>query len=272
MKIWHQSFTVLEDLPVYKTAMQKHIAKVVRPDTEVVLHGLIPGTYPSNYPGSDIAYGSLYSLHSLQWLIQGLNAQREGFDAFAMATIPNPMIREVRAMLDIPVVGYGEVSFHVASMLGHRFGVLVFIDRMIPLLREQLGLYGLTSRCAGIEPVGFTFQDVLPAFEDPQPLIERFEKRARLLIANGVDVIVPGEMPLNILLSSNGINKVDGVPIVDGLALTIKFAETFADLQKTIGMTHSHSGWHQDQPDERRVDQVLAFYGLDKFMSRKDGS
>jgi len=36
MKIWHQSFTVLEDLPAYRAAMEAHIRKVVRPDTQVV--------------------------------------------------------------------------------------------------------------------------------------------------------------------------------------------------------------------------------------------
>jgi len=36
--------------------MRAHIRKVVRPDTEVVLHGMLPGTYPANYPGDDLAY------------------------------------------------------------------------------------------------------------------------------------------------------------------------------------------------------------------------
>ena len=47
MKIWHQSFTVLDDLPAYREAMERHIRKVVLPDTEVVLHGMRPGTYPN---------------------------------------------------------------------------------------------------------------------------------------------------------------------------------------------------------------------------------
>lgn len=268
MKIWHQSFTVLQDLPAYQQAMEKHIAKVTRPDTEVVMHGLIQGTYPSNYPGSDLAYGPLFSLHGLQWIAAAIKAQKEGFDAYAMATIPNPMIREIRAILDIPVVGYGEVSFHMASMLGYRFGVLVFIDQLIPLLTEQIESYGLTKRCAGIEPVGFTFHDVLPAFKDPQPLIERFVVSAKKLIEKGADVIVPGEMPLNILLASNGVTKVGDVPIVDGLALTIKFAETFAELKQTVGLSHSHHGWYCAKPPEERMEFLSKFYGLDQLMAR----
>ncbi len=39
MRIWHQSFTVLQDLPAYADALKLRIGEVVRPDTEVVLHG-----------------------------------------------------------------------------------------------------------------------------------------------------------------------------------------------------------------------------------------
>ena len=68
MKIWHQSFTELDVLPAYRLAIEQHIRKVVQPGTEVVLHGVRPGTYPTNYPGTDIGYSSLYALHASQWI------------------------------------------------------------------------------------------------------------------------------------------------------------------------------------------------------------
>lgn len=268
MKIWYQSFTVLEDLPAYRATIEAHIRKVVRPDTEVVLHGVLPGTYPTNYPGTDLAYGSMFALHGMQWVVQALRAQDAGADAFAMATLPNPLIREVRAISDVPVVGYGEASFHLAAMLGHRFGLLIFIDRMVSLYEEQMVQYGLASRCAGIEPVGFTFADVLPAFADPAPLIARFEASARALIKKGADVIVPGEMPLNLLLAANGISHVDDVPIVDGVAVTLKMAEMLVDLRRTTGLTQSRHGWMNAQPKAERVREVLQFYGLDRLVDR----
>ncbi len=269
MKIWHQSFTVLEHLPAYEARMKAHIAKIMRPDTEVVMHGVLPGTYSTNYPGTDLAYGPLYAMHAMQWIVQALKAEADGCDAYAMCTLPNPMIREVRALIDIPVVGYGEASFHTACMLGHRFGLLIFIDRMVPLLHEQIATYGLTSRCGGIAPVGFTFQDVLGAFAEPAALLERFHESARAMIRQGVDVIVPGEMPLNILLASNGVTQVDGVPIIDGLAVTLKLAETFADLRRTIGFKQSRHGWMGASPDRARVNELLAFYGLSRLGATK---
>ena len=264
MKIWHQSFTELDLLPAYREAMERHMRRVVSPGTEVVLHGVRPGTYPSNYPGTDISYSSLFALHGTQWITQALKAQDEGFDAYAMCTLPNPFIREIRSLVDMPVVGYGEANMHMACMLGHRFGMLLFIDRMIPLYQEQMGIYGLQSRCAGIRPVGFTFNDVLTAWSDPTELIGRFEKSAGLLIDQGVDVIIPGEMPLNILLATHGITRVQGVPIMDGIAVTLKLAEMQVSLKNTVGLSQSRQGWMNAAPDRKRVDEVLAFYGLNR--------
>jgi len=268
MRIWHQSFTVLEDLPAYRAAMEAHIRKVVRPDTEVVMHGVLPGTYPSNYPGTDLAHAALFAVHGMQWIVQAMKAQKGGFDAFAIATIPNPLIREIRSLIDMPVVGYGEASFHLACMLGRRFGLMLFIDRMIPLYEEQIASYGLTTRCAAIAPAGITFQDVLPAFADPEPLLERFRESARALIRRGADVIVPGEMPLNVVLAVNGVSEVDGVPVVDGLAITLKLSEMLADLRKSVGLKQSRHGWYGAQPDAARVEDVLAFYGMKPLLDR----
>ena len=262
MKIWHQSFTELDVLPAYREAMESHIRKVVNPGTEVVMHGVRSGTYTTNYPGNDLQFAALFALHGTQWITQGLKAQDEGFDAFAMCTLPNPFIREVRSLLDIPVVGYGEANMHMACMLGHRFGLMIFIDRMVPLYYEQMEVYGVRSRCAGVRPVGFTFNEVLKAWNDPTELIGRFEKSAAQLIDQGADVLIPGEMPLNVLLATNAVRRVQGVPIMDGLAVTLKMAEMQASLRQSIGLSQSRRGWMNEQPDRKRTDEVLAFYGL----------
>jgi Asp/Glu/hydantoin racemase len=266
MRIWHQSFTVLSDLPAYADAMAERAAQVLREDTEIVFHGQLPGTYPSNYPGDDIGYAYSYAIHGNQWIAAALAAERDGFDAYAMCTLPNPMLREARTLVDIPVVGLGETVFHFAAMHGQRFGVMLFIDRMIPLYREQIRGYGLETRCGAIRPSGLGFADVLAGFSDPAPAIARFEAAARKLIAEtDVDVIVPGEVPLNMLLACNGVNRVDDVPIMDSFATTLKTAEMLVELKRTTGLAASRHGWMNSAPDRERIDQILDFYGLDKL-------
>ena len=138
MRIWHQSLTVLQDLPGYTARMQEHIRRVVRADTVVDLHGLLPGTYPGDYPGDDIAYRFFFAMHATQWPRHALAAEKAGYDAFALCSLPDPMLAEIRTIVDIPVVGAGETCFHLACTLGHRFGMLVFIDRMAPRYLDQI--------------------------------------------------------------------------------------------------------------------------------------
>ncbi|MGQ0655932.1 MAG: aspartate/glutamate racemase family protein [Betaproteobacteria bacterium] len=265
MKIWHQSLTVLEDVPDYAALMAQHIRRVVRPDTEVVLHGLLPGTYPANYPGDDISFAFLFAMHSLQFPLQALNAERAGYDAFAVCTLPDPMLREVKTLVDIPVVGAGEVCFTGAAKLGRRFGMLVFIERMVVRYLEQIRDLGLAERCVGVVPVGFRFGDVLSAFHQPGPLIDRFRKAAQSLVDAGAEVIVPGEIPLNLLLAAEGVGHVGKAQLIDSLGLTLQATEA-AVLQKTSG--EKPEGWLHSKPSRARVEQVLGFYGLERFLER----
>src|SRR5262245_12730732 len=128
MRIWHQSFTVLQHLGAYEDALRSHFARVARPGTEIVMHGMDPGTYRSNYPGEDIRHAALQYLHGMQFVAAGLRAEAQGYDAFAISSLPDPALREIRSMLEIPVVGYGESAMLTACLLGRKFGVLAFIS------------------------------------------------------------------------------------------------------------------------------------------------
>ena len=267
MRIWHQSLTVLGHLPAYEERMRVHIKKVVRPDTEVVLHGMVPGTYPGNYPGDDIAFRFMFTMHSTQWVAHALNAEREGFDAFAICSLPDPMLTEIRTLLEIPVIGCGETCFHLATMYGQRFGMLLFIDRMATRYLQQIETHGLSGHCTGVEPVGFSFNDVLENFDSPGEIIDRFRAAARRMIAAGADVIIPGEIPLNVLLASEGISRVDDVPLIDSLAVTLKMAEMMVDLKASTGLSPSRRGWENAMPRRERVLQVMDFYGLSRHLT-----
>ncbi|MGH8844940.1 MAG: aspartate/glutamate racemase family protein [Advenella sp.] len=263
MKIWHQSFTVLDDLGVYHAALKAHFVRVARPETQIDLHGMHPGTYRSNYPGSDIRHVSLQYIHGLQFMMAAVEAQRQEYDVYAISTLPDPALREIRALIDIPVVAYGESAMLTACMLGRKFGVLVFIEDMNDLIAQNAYGHGLASRFAGAMPVGFTFNDVLKGFQDPVELIERFRDAARALIAKGAEVIIPGEAPMNILLAQNGISEVDGVPVLDSLAAWIKQAEAMADLRKLCGTKPCRTGYYHKLPEMDRVNEIFSFYGLD---------
>jgi Asp/Glu/hydantoin racemase len=263
IRIWHHSFTVLQNLPAYAEAMAAHFARVSAPGTEVVMHGMHPATYQTEYPGNDIQFAYFQTLHSQQFVLGAIEAEEQGFDAFALTTLPEPSLLDVRSVVDIPVVGYGESAMLAAIMLGQRAGVLLFIREMAETITRNVDRMGLGSRFVGAHDVGFGFNDVLAAYAgDATGLIERFRASAREMIARGADVIIPGEAPLCLLLARHDVTEVDGVPVLDALAATVKAAEMMVGLRRTSGAKPCRRGYFQAQPPRARVKELLKFYGI----------
>jgi allantoin racemase len=183
-----------------------------------------------------------------------------------LASIPSPMIRELRTLVNIPVVGYGETAFNLAGLYGRRVGMLFFNISRRDFWLEQVRQWGVAERFAGIAEAGVTFDDVVGAHVDPSKrqrvvdiIVANGEKLAR---EAGADVIVPGEMPMNLLLAQAGVHHIGGAAVIDGIATCFKMAETLVSLRRIAGMSPSRRGYFHAAPDPARVEQVLQFYGL----------
>ena len=261
MRIWHQSFTVLEDLPDYAALLQRHADEVVGPDTSVVLHGMRPGTYPSNYPGDHIRYSYFQRRHTQQFVDAALQAQDEGFDAFLIATIPDIGLEDIRTLVDIPVIGFGQASLLVAATIAPRVGIVNFIKALGAQLRRNADSYGLGDLLGPVVQMEGGFNDVLAGYQDPAPLIEMFRSAARQAIAQGACAVIPGEAPLNVFLADHGVKEVDGIPVIDSLASALKFCELRVELSRSTGLqAPTAGGLYHDRPPRDLVRAVNAFY------------
>ena len=113
------------------------------------------------------------------------------------------------------------------------------------------------------------FSDVAKGFDHPGPVIDRFRETARAMIAAGADVIIPGEIPMNVLLAAEGVNRVDDAPVIDCLGVTIKMTEMMVELRASTGLAHSRLGWHNAAPPAARVAQVMDFYYPNHIFPKK---
>lgn len=261
MQIWHQSLTVLEDLPAYADLLHKHADKVTRPDTDVVLHGMRPGTYPSDYPGDHIRYSYLQRRHAQQFVDAALKAQEESFDAYFIATIPDIALEDIRTLVDIPVIGYGQASLLVAATLGAPVGIVNFIAALRPQLRRNAHTYGLGGVLGPIAAIKASFKDVTAGYSNPGPLIDAFRAAGRDAIDQGANVLIPGEGPLNVFLADHDVRDVDGVPVIDSIAASLKLCELRVDLARTTGLGANRSGGlYFDRPTAALVEAVHDFY------------
>lgn len=267
MRIWHQSFTVLDDVPHYRDALARHLQAQARPDTVVDLHGMKAGTYPSDYPGTHIGYAYLAGLHKEQFVHAALRAQDEGYDAFLIATIPDTGYEEVRTLVDLPVVTFGQTSVLAAAQLGDRVGIVNFIAALEPQLRRNLRNYRLEDLVGPIVQVEAEFHDVMAAYASPSGLVEAFERAARRAIAAGATVIVPGEGPLNVFLADQGISRVDDVPVLDSLGTCVRMAELRAAQFRATGLRPSRVGFYGAGPERALVDAAREFYGVPEALA-----
>lgn len=259
-RIWHQSFTVLEDLPAYAQTLSRHAERVVRPDTTVELHGMRPGTYPSDYPGDHIIYSYLQRRHAQQFIDAALEAEAEGYDAFFIATIPDVAYEDIRTLLDIPVIAFGQASLLVAATLAPKVGVVNFIGHLAPQLRRNAASYGLGDLLGPVIQIEAGFRDVAAGYSDPEPLIEAFRRAARTAIEEGARAIIPGEVPLNVFLADRAIHEVDGIPVVDSLGAGLTMCELRVTLARTTGLGPARQGLYFDRPPRELLDAVHEFY------------
>jgi KUP system potassium uptake protein len=49
-----------------------------------------------------------------------------------------------------------------------------------------------------------------------------------------------------------------------GIAVTLKMAEMQVSLRQTVGLSQSRHGWMNAKPPRERVDQVIAYYSMNK--------
>ena len=260
MRIWHQSFTVLDDVPHYRDAMARHLARVASPGTAIDFHGMDPGTYPSDYPGVHIGYAYLAGLHKEQFVQAAQRAEREGYDAIIIGTIPDTGFEEARSIVDIPVLAFGNASVGYASQLGSCVGLVHFIPQLRDQIRRNMRNYGFDDLVGPIVQVDTAFHDIMAAYAEPSGLLDAFDRAARTAIDAGANVIVPGEGPLNVFLADQGVTRVDDVPVIDSLGTLLQLAEVRAATHRRSGLRPGRSGFYYARPPAEAITATRDFY------------
>ena len=255
MRIWYQSLVEGGRTPPYFEGLKTRAAKVARPGVEAHFHGMPAQIYGGHTPADVAVYPYVMSLHAQIILDNVLRAQAEGYDAFAVGSIQDPALELARSLVDIPVVGYGESAMHLACCLGSRFAVLVFGSGFGHMLDLRVRDLGLRERALPTTVIDAGFSDVSKALSDPRELVEVFKDGARRAIAQGAEALIPGQLYLSEAIARAGLTRIDEVPIVDGLAATLKMAEVMFDL-KRLGIGVTRRGYTHARPPQDMIDHA----------------
>lgn len=259
MRILWQSSTAIHGFPAYAEAIRAHGAAVLTPGTELVLRGVRQGTSLLHYRAFDF-------LNNAQLFDSVIMAEREGCEAVAIGCFLDPILDELREVVDIPVLSLAETGMHLACMLGKRFSVMSYTGALNDkFYGELVHKYGLAERAAPMVSFELPFEELEVAMAGrPQACLERVREAGRRAVAQGAEVILLGCGLLNLIAIRNGLVSVEGATILDVSGALMKLAETMAVLRRVSGLSVSRRGLYQ-KPDAKDLDKVLRLYRRGPF-------
>lgn len=198
-------------------AMTDAIGEVARavaePGTEI--NCVSPSSGPRSIEG--FADEVLAAYHMID-----LVAQSNGeYDGYVVACYGDPALSAMRELTTVPVVGIAEASFHMASLVAHKWSVVTVLPRVEPLVEELIARNGMEHKCASIRCTPLTVLE-----------IEEDIERAKRMMLDEARSAIQDDGAEAILLGCAGLGPIDktmqealGVPVFDGTACAVKLVE-----------------------------------------------
>jgi allantoin racemase len=256
MKIWYQSSTPLEGKTIfhkYRESIFSH-AKKILPDVQVEIHGVAKSI-------PDVEYRYVEYLNKKEIIDKLIQADVEGYDAVALGCFLDPGLEEARGVVSIPIVTMGESSMLFSCMLGSKFSIITYNERLIHIYERNIKLYGLENRAGKIGVMNSNLTELAESLNDPKSIIEDFINTSKELIKSGTEVIIPGCGLLNLLLVENHISMIKkyNVPVVDCVGLNLLITYSMAKLKNISGVSTSRKLLYTTPPKDI-MEKIKRFY------------
>ncbi len=133
-----------------------------------------------------------------------------------------------------PVLGIAEAAFHAASMLATGFSVVTTLTRTCVIAERLVQRYGFERTCRGVHGTDIPVLDLECCGEATVARIVACAREALARDRSGA--IVLGCAGMAALTAA--LQQRLGVPVIDGVAVAVKFAESLA----ALGLGTSRSG------------------------------
>jgi len=161
--------------------------------------------------------------------------REQKYNAIIIGCAGDPGLRAARELMNIPVIGPAESSYHFACMIADRFSVIsplqagvASADELVARVREM----GLSSRLASVE---FVDIPVAEMWTDASAAVTRLATKAiKRAEESGAGCVVLGCMSMAFRTAKSAWKGVS-IPVINPLKVAIKTAECFVDL----GAQHS---------------------------------
>ncbi|MCU0928871.1 MAG: aspartate/glutamate racemase family protein [Burkholderiaceae bacterium] len=154
--------------------------------------------------------------------------------AVVVACFGDPGLDAAREAVDAPVLGIAEAAFHAASFVATGFSVVTTMTRTCVIAERLVQRYGFERQCRGIHGTDIPVLELEACGPATVGAIEGAAAAALERDGSGAIVLgCAGMAPL-----CRALEQRLGVPVIDGVAVAVKFAEALA----ALGMRTSKRG------------------------------
>ena len=182
------------------------------------------------------------SYGGIQMALRAHEAEKTGYDVFIIGCASDMGLRECRAMANIPVVAPTEATALLASTLGNKFSAINLQSSTDAGIEEAIRNAGLIDKLASVRsPSGLTIEKAFDMSMSPDK--EEQKKITQILTTemskavneDRAEALFISCTHTSAFLTMQGINEVEGIPVLDLFAASLKLAEILVDLKRGFG-------------------------------------
>ena len=160
-----------------------------------------------------------------------VETEREGFDAVVMSCFADPGLDAARELVKIPVVGLGESSLLVASMLGHSISILTALDSLVHPLHNLAQRVGVDDKVISVRGIGISVERIREGGDETYQRLHEIGRKT--IKEDRADVLVMGCASLSFF--ADRLQRDLHLPVVHPLRVALKMAELLVSCK----LTHS---------------------------------
>jgi len=176
--------------------------------------------------GPDSIEGFYDEAFCIPGLIEEIKKQNDA-DAYIIACFDDTGLEVIRSITEKPVIGIGEATYHVATMIAGNFTVITTLSRSIRPLTHNLKKYGLFENCVKVTAIEVPVLDLENISSEN---LDKLNKVIQDTMENdNAEAIILGCAGMADLASNLEIKH--KLPVIEGISSAVVLAESLVNLK-----------------------------------------
>ena len=176
--------------------------------------------------GPDSIEGFYDEAFCIPGLVEEIKKQNDA-DAYIIACFDDTGLEVIRSITEKPVIGIGEATYHVATMIAGNFTVITTLSRSIRPLTHNLKKYGFFENCVKVTAIEVPVLDLENISSEN---LDKLNKVIQDTMENdNAEAIILGCAGMADLASNLEIKH--KLPVIEGVSSAVVLAESLVNLK-----------------------------------------